>query len=396
MEKSEVMAEREKLLALESARGVAAIIVGLFHVHMIGFTRSNFLVGNAYTLVDFFFVLSGFVIALNYFDRLRSGSDIRSFMSKRFWRLYPLHFATLLGALGIEVLKWSIEKSNLAQSNNPAFSISDFNAFVNNLFLLQAVGTLDHLTFNAPSWSISAEFWTYLIFGAVIFLLGNFRKQMLADCVFALLIVVSVGMVWYLSRDQVKVELTYRGGLLRCTAGFFLGVLCYRLYKNLSHRVSAKYAELLAMGSIIGILFVLVLSSEIHIKEYIQLLCLFGVLVISLALLSENSFINRVLSHSWLVTLGTLSYSIYMTHSLILFFVTNIMHRVLKWPVVVKDGVFYLDFRGRVFSELAFIIGLYAIVFCVSYLTYRFIEDRFRRGVRYSSTNKGPAVQAAQ
>ncbi|MFT5164350.1 MAG: peptidoglycan/LPS O-acetylase OafA/YrhL, partial [Alteromonadaceae bacterium] len=84
-----------KFNSLESLRGIAAVIVALFH--------SGFMSGSKYALiaqgdifVDFFFVLSGFVMAFAYVEKIQSGLGIKKFTLLRFGRLYPLHLFMLL------------------------------------------------------------------------------------------------------------------------------------------------------------------------------------------------------------------------------------------------------------------------------------------------------------
>ena len=66
---------------------------------------SNAFVDNAWLMVDFFFVLSGFVIALNYQGAIRSGASLLEFQYRRFFRLYPLHLVMLLVFLLLECAK---------------------------------------------------------------------------------------------------------------------------------------------------------------------------------------------------------------------------------------------------------------------------------------------------
>ena len=157
-----------KVYPLESVRGMAAIVVVLFHYPTSSWLTSNQLVRNGPLMVDLFFVLSGFVIAMNYLNRLATGREVLKFMRKRFWRLYPLQFVTLLLLVVVEFSKFAVESKTGRISTNPAFSVNNFEAFANHLLLTQAV-YLDHLTFNGPSWSISAEFITYMVFALVIF-----------------------------------------------------------------------------------------------------------------------------------------------------------------------------------------------------------------------------------
>ena len=163
---------------LESLRGLLAIAVTLIHVQFaVSILTDNFLIqgrsgGN--WPVDFFFVLSGFVISYGYGDKINSKNSFYNFVIKRFRRLYPLHIVTLLAFVLIELARYFVEVKYPGTIIRPAFEGSDYKAFVSNLFLTQAF-TGDVNSFNGPSWSISVEFYTYFIFGLICLI---FKKRL--------------------------------------------------------------------------------------------------------------------------------------------------------------------------------------------------------------------------
>ena len=93
------------ILPLETFRGIFALIIVLHHLKIETFIQKSNLIINGGLVVDFFFVLSGFVISLNYIDKINSKSDLINFQKKRFLRLYPLHILTLFVFILIEVIK---------------------------------------------------------------------------------------------------------------------------------------------------------------------------------------------------------------------------------------------------------------------------------------------------
>src|SRR5687768_5675625 len=88
-----VQAREERFIALDSLRGIAAVGVMLFHMGNIGWLGGFHAIQNGWLLVDFFFVLSGFVIAASYGERLAQGYSVGKFMALRFGRVVPLHAA---------------------------------------------------------------------------------------------------------------------------------------------------------------------------------------------------------------------------------------------------------------------------------------------------------------
>src|SRR5579863_5191282 len=155
----------EFFVPLESLRGMAALIVVVYHaVWLNPLTQSTFF-SNGALMVDFFFVLSGFVICHSYGDRLSDLRDFGRFLWLRLGRLYPLHIAFLMVFVFIEGVKYFAQLHYGIIADKPAFTVNDTGAFVANVFLLQALSFTAPLTFNYPSWSISVEVYAYVVFG---------------------------------------------------------------------------------------------------------------------------------------------------------------------------------------------------------------------------------------
>ena len=108
---------------LETFRGFFALVIVLHHLKIETFVqRSNFII-NGGLVVDFFFVLSGFVISLNYLDKINSITDLFNFQKKRFLRLYPLHILTLFIFIFIEFIKLFVNKFTELQSLYEPFGV---------------------------------------------------------------------------------------------------------------------------------------------------------------------------------------------------------------------------------------------------------------------------------
>jgi peptidoglycan/LPS O-acetylase OafA/YrhL len=90
---------KSRINSLDGLRGILCILVVLHHYdakYIPTFFFENFIIRQADLLVDFFFIMSGFVISLNY-KQFYSFDDIRVFLKKRFLRLYPLLlFSTII------------------------------------------------------------------------------------------------------------------------------------------------------------------------------------------------------------------------------------------------------------------------------------------------------------
>lgn len=351
-----------KILPLESLRGLAALSVALYHFNAgSSILSENVFIRHSELMVDFFFVLSGFVIALTYWDKIEKLPDLIRFQTKRFWRLYPLHLVTLFGFIGIETLKYLMEMKTGVQADTPAFSENNLSAFLHNVFMTHAL-FMDHVTFNYPSWSISAEFYTYLVFG-IVMLSGRFR---IALC--ALVMGIGFGVLFTFDPEYQEVGLRF----FRSLYAFFLGALGFWGIRKL--KITGQSDTIPAALLILSVLAMCFVSGT---SAHIFVPLLFLALVLSLYVSDGNGFTTKILSHKVLVYFGTISYSIYMVHAGMWWFINQVLRFVLKVPTIVDEGGrTRLDIEP-LYSTGIVVIGL-ALIISVSHLTYILIEDKFR------------------
>lgn len=155
----------KKLEMLEAVRGAAAVYVFFHHSHLMGNEGFGRLFYFGQEAVIVFFLLSGFVIR---FATKSRSVDFRSFIIGRFVRIYPIFVMSLLlaGASGLFLQGHGVDVR---------LGADDFLA---NLFMLQDVSSLkrgvwfDTYGGNAPLWSLSYEWWFYVLYG-VIAILGR-------------------------------------------------------------------------------------------------------------------------------------------------------------------------------------------------------------------------------
>ena len=161
-----------KVEELESIRGLAALLVVFYHIPKWNPLLEIGIINNGYLMVELFFVLSGFVIYNAYSEKIVSIKDLIRFQFLRFGRLYPVHFFFLIIYIFIEVAKYLVQlKFEISSPNSQPFIENNLMALFQQIFLIQAIGpTGNSLTFNGPAWSISVEFFTYLMFGVITLL----------------------------------------------------------------------------------------------------------------------------------------------------------------------------------------------------------------------------------
>jgi peptidoglycan/LPS O-acetylase OafA/YrhL len=316
----------EKIEELESIRGLAAMLVVLFHIpawnpalHELRFIQ------NSYYMVDLFFVLSGFVMYLNYGNRLHTAADLARFQFLRLGRLYPVHVLFLLLAVLASAASWiGATLFGLHIPNGTAFKDATVGDFIKQLLLLHSLGfaNVTH-SFNGPSWSISVEFYTYLLFGWLCLI----SLRTLRLCTFVAL---ACAALWLLSLGAAYVG-SY-SEILQCLAGYFLGCLVAALVAHLP-RALPSGTVLLALAAMIGFLCL-----RVDPQFAISIFFLSALLVLAVVG-SREGFTKRLLRQRALKFLGLLSYSIYMSHSLILWVCNQFVRVVLHRPEALVSGI---------------------------------------------------------
>jgi peptidoglycan/LPS O-acetylase OafA/YrhL len=286
--------------ALDSWRGIAACLVAACHLRpsVNSHLTDVALILNSYLFVDFFFVLSGFVIAANYEKRLAEGFSLWRFALLRFGRLYPLHLSVLL-ALILLRLAHSASGLGTVSAFQPPFWSAD--TIVANLLLVHGLHLFDFFTWNGPSWSISTEFYTYLLFALVV---GLAKRRIVV--LLLSVVLVSTLMLWILVGSMYT---TFDWGFLRCILGFSLGVLMWHAHRALRLR-SGTALELATVGLIV--VFVWRCGAN---GFSLAAPAVFALAVLVFAV--EAGAVSRLLRAPAWLWLGARSYSIYMVHSLV-------------------------------------------------------------------------------
>ncbi len=306
--------------------------------------------------VGFFFVLSGFILTYVYRDF--TGHSVRSFYVARFARLWPVHlFTFLIAALVIQ----------------PHALLSPLYAMTApiNLLMLHAWLPITGLVFswNAPSWSISAELWFYILFP---FLAATSRLGMwfAGLTLIAAIIVVSVPTVTSRPFEFWHVHAILQHPAVRVVE-FAVGVAAGRLF-NAGRRIKGN-ATLLEVAAIAAVALYAVTSTAVqgaiagagHEKIGLWYSQSGGLFVFAFAIFvfaQNGGLISQALSVRALVLLGEISFSTYMLHQLLIRAALN------------QDWVSHL---GRP----ATIVVALVLIYVGSWLLWRFIEVPCRRAI---------------
>lgn len=355
-----------RFTALDSIRGVCAILVCLFHLPVVFFMSDSAFILHSYLFVDFFFVLSGFVICHAYGDGLNLRS-VGPFLLRRFGRLWPLHAAILGFLVVLQLGVWVLYQNGLSVGQAPFEGRWDPTALVLDLFFLNSFGLWPDVTWNGPAWSISAELWTYLLFAAVaIFAL---RRMVWAAIFMSLAALLALAVF---STGTMHGSHDY--GVVRCIAGFFAGVCTYRMWQRyLVKRSLWRGAEWAATA---GAIAFVIFAGETGWALGAPLV--FSLVVLAFA--AEGGSLSRLLSAAPFKAAGRWSYSIYMVHSTIIFMFFNLARladaKGIAPLIVMVDGERKVDFSlvEATWANEVTMVAYVAVIIAVAAMTFRFIE----------------------
>ncbi len=349
---------------LDSYRFIAASLICLYHFNkadVLGLQGLSLAFLNIQLMVDFFFTLSGFVIARTYLGKIHDGASYGRFMWKRFARLYPLHLLTLcVGIAGSLV----IGADRLQPGTNP--EVFSTTAILANLTLTHSMGVTNYGSFNIPSWSISAEMFVYALFPLMA--LAVTRLPALG----VLALILGYVAVTILVRQHLGLRdwtlAWFDGGALRAVPTFFAGVLIAQLtatrWRGFAPPIWLAHAAFLMSF----------IPMHFGWRDEIALVC-FAMTVLLAAAAEQNGAASR-LQHPTFVHLGDASYSLYM------------------WHMPLKVGVFAVMAKlfgmGLAPMWAAAVIS-YAVSLTAALLCYRWFEMPVRRWMVGAGEGAGPS-----
>lgn len=303
------MISRE-IKSLTGIRGLAAIYVMIFHWNAEipkgisipdSFTANLLLkkfLGHGYLSVDLFFILSGFVLCLSssriFADRV-SADDYRTFMFKRFSRIFPLYSIITL------LYFFLFHEGGIAK-------------LLMNLTLLHGANPYYNNSIIPPGWSLTNEWLIYFIFPFFLHYLLKIKKTWILLLISFLILVLlsslrSAMFNWANYSYLIKVHgfhpvISFTRGpasILRAIVAYLLGAFSFLLYKKNKEIPFLKFL----MIPLFALLFIS--KSDILIILSIPLFIIY---------LTKENLISRTLSHPILYFPGLISYSLYVNHYL--------------------------------------------------------------------------------
>ena len=288
---------QHKFHTLDAMRGVAAVIVMMFHFRSLlpPLFGKYELASSGYLAVDLFFLLSGFVIAHAYDEPLRRGLSVNNFVGKRLIRLWPMIW---IGA--------AIGGANLF-FNKTLDPISVMLATVFNAALLPFPLEGFITPTNVAEWSLIFELAANTLFAWTFFVL---RKSQIVALIAACAVVVAYSAHHFGHLDKGPTPDGYYVGTARVGFSFFTGVLMYRTRHDWSRYLGRIVAPAWAVVMATAIVLMLPVPLRFHAGYDSVFVLLVSPLLVMLASRSEPGERGGRIA----ARLGVLSYPLYAIH----------------------------------------------------------------------------------
>jgi len=299
-----------RYLWLDGLRGFAAFVVLSFHY----FAGTNSLANFGWLAVDFFFVLSGFVLCKAITHAGNNGvSGLKTFVKKRILRLYPVLFLALSFKLSFQLIEYSLELLKGDVGTRPAFDSSDPARYVLSILLLQFLFPFS-ISLLLPLWSLSTEFYSS-IFQIILRLTGSLRSILLGILLGVFLIIIS-GVYFEVVPNWQEYN-TWVFGFGRTIIGFNVGQLMWHFHQR-NLRLRQKYLSFLTLIGITLSMNIWLFASDLVL---VSAFFWFGCLVLAVSKFknpAKTSILSPILK-----VLGETAYPIYLFHMIFLDFLSS-------------------------------------------------------------------------
>lgn len=349
---------KPQLLPLTSLRFFAGLAVVLQHMHLT--------TGSGSTAVEFFFILSGFILTYGYTNVFSTinRSNVVKFLVLRIARLYPVYLLTglLAGCMWVGS-PWPYSNKDVLAS----------------LFALQTYFPIGDkvAALNGPSWSVANEFFFYMAFPFLLFSikrsglsLSFIRLALFWIIVATIRICVAIPFMSDNSPYSFGWWLLYISPYIRIL-GFVQGMLLGEMFLlKRSTLTTSHNGSSITWTALEAMSLLLMIISDRVIAPMPTALQLGGVFAPSICIVifvfaHQKGFLGRMLSVRPLVHLGEVSFSIYMIHAVVLDWANRFMNHTFYG---------YSPHTWQIMAQL----GLIAIIIAFSDVMYRYVETPFR------------------
>lgn len=355
---------------LDGLRGVAALMVMWYHIFE-GYAFAGGTIiesfNHGYLAVDFFFILSGFVISYAYDDRWSKGFTMKNFIKRRLIRLHPM---VIMGAV-LGVITFYIQGCVQWDGTHVAISMVMLSLLCTMLFIpampglgYEVRGNGEMFPLNGPCWSLFFEY-----IGNILY--GLFIRRLSTKALTVLVVLLGTGLAIFAITDASGYgslgvgwtldKINFVGGLLRMLFPFSLGMLLSRNFKPIKVRGAFWICTII----LIALFSVPYLEStgSICINGIYESFCIIIAFPILVWLGASGSTTDNK-STKICKFLGDISYPLYVIHY-------PFMYLFYAW--LIKNQLFTFDQTWQV----ALCVYIWNIL--VAYLCLKFYDEPVRR-----------------
>lgn len=351
---------KHRFVLLDGLRGLAAVGVVLTHVA----SRQFPILSGGYLLVDFFFVLSGFVLEpLMPKQGEPFWPQARRFVYKRFLRFWPMVLVVLTFRMGTCIP--ALPATPQHQRYCSALFTNQFPFSLVGAALLLQIFIPSAMQFVGPFWSLSAEWLANLVMTPLTGLKNKFILPLAAVAGYALLL------GGYLNDKSSSALFSGPSALGRALVGFVLGLLLRRIHN--AKKTEVNLIALWAAVALVGALFAYQRTPYPGTPLIAPLV--FAFLVLQMARVDQTKISPRILSVS--AYLGLISFGMYAWHEDMRYAIRAFQSDAWQQPYADHSNI----------SVIAVAVGVLVASAFVTHLTMRFVEAPVQRrwGHRHSS-----------
>lgn len=333
-------------------RFIAALAVVIFHEGLLVYPFTipllTFFLQRGGLAVTYFFVLSGFILTVVYYPK-KTKINLKDFYLARFARIYPVYFISLVVFIAFFI----------------AFNLKgiQINNVLLSLFMLQSWITNSLQAINGPAWSLSVEFFFYLIFPFIVVFIAKLTRR---NRLFFILISILITSLLYIIFNPYlsTVSNNLRFNPIFHLNSFFIGIVTGLYFLEIKKKdIKLKPFLLICIPIILFSLMILINTAFMNRLYIVLSASLFAIFILGLSL--DSSKISKVFSSRLLIILGEISYGVY----------------ILQVPV--KVWFYKLWAKLSFSSNLTLRFYLYLILLIiVSYLVYVCVEKSLRFKIR--------------
>jgi exopolysaccharide production protein ExoZ len=330
--------------SVEGARGIAALMVVLMHAANLmavdqfsGHVGVGGIFGFGYVGVDFFFVLSGFIISFVHFEDIGHSGRLATYLKRRIFRIYPIYWFCLTLAIGILMAgRFALHK------NTPlGFSIDDI---AGTIFLLPVSAPL----FVEVAWSLQFEMMFYGLFAILI--LGKRLGT-------GLCLLWTASILWHLLASPSSSS--FGGFLSAYSLQFLFGVLTGVTVSNYDFKWAGKSSLLVGVICFVAsIVYERNIAATLHGPVGQIFLGLSAAIILfSLVEMEKNKAIQ---TPRLMYKLGSVSYSIYLSHIVFINLIYSVMLKLGLYHRMPEFVLFAVAVAGALIcaSAIGFLVEL--------------------------------------